>query len=83
MLTDIFNTPLSQAVLPVCLKMSTIVPVPKNSAVESIDNYHLVALTPVVMRYSEQLVLTHIKDTVDTNLDPHRYADRKNLYVSG
>ncbi len=32
-LTDIFNTSLSQAVIPTCLKSTTIIPVPKKSPV--------------------------------------------------
>ncbi|KAF7643375.1 hypothetical protein LDENG_00240400 [Lucifuga dentata] len=52
-LTDIFNISFSQAVVPVCLKMSTIIPVPKNSAVKSMNDYRPVALTPIIMKCFE------------------------------
>lgn len=75
-LTDIFNLSLSQAVVPVCWKTSTIMPVPKNSAAKSKNDYRPVALTPIVMKNFERLVMAHIKDTIDSNADPHQYAYR-------
>ncbi len=39
-LTDIFNTMLSQAVVPTCLKSTTIILVPKKSPVSCLNNYH-------------------------------------------
>ncbi len=36
-LTDIFNTSLSQAVIPTCLKSTTIMPVPKKSPVSCLN----------------------------------------------
>ncbi len=38
-LTDIFNTSLSQAVIPTCLKSTTIIPVPKKSPVSCLNDY--------------------------------------------
>lgn len=56
--------------------------VPKNSAVKSKNDYRPVALTPIVMKSFERLVMAHIKDTVDSNTDPHQYAYRTNRSVS-
>jgi len=81
-LTDIFNLSLSLATVPVCLKTSIIVPVPKKTVVESMNDYRPVALTPLIMKCFERLVLTHIKDTVNITVDPHQYAYRRNRSVS-
>ncbi len=48
-LTDIFNTSLSQAVVPTCLKSTTIIPVPKKSPVSCLNDYRPIALTPIMM----------------------------------
>ncbi len=46
-LTDIFNTSLSQAVIPTCLKSTTIIPVPKKSPVSCLNDYRPIAqITP-------------------------------------
>jgi len=82
LLTDIFNLSLSLASVPVCLKTSIIVPVPKKTVVESMNDYRPVALTPLIMKCFERLVLTHIKDTVNITVDPHQYAYRRNRSVS-
>ncbi len=79
--TDIFNTSLSHAVMSVCLKMSTIIPVLKSSAAACMNDCPLVALTLIVMKCSEHLVMAHIKDTTDINMDPHQ-KDQKNWSVS-
>ncbi|KAK3529628.1 hypothetical protein QTP70_032507 [Hemibagrus guttatus] len=47
--TDIFNLSLSSAVIPMCLKTTTIIPVPKKSPVSCLNDYHPVALTPIIM----------------------------------
>lgn len=44
--TKIFNLSLSQVTVPPCLKSSTIDPLP----VSSLNDYQLVAVTPVVMK---------------------------------
>ncbi|XP_060792292.1 RNA-binding protein 14a isoform X2 [Neoarius graeffei] len=79
--TDIFNTSLPQAVVPVCLKTSSIVPVPKCAAVRSMNDYRPVALTLIVMKCFERLVMDHIKEKVDINVDPDQYVYRRNRSV--
>lgn len=81
-LTDIFNTSLSQAVVPVCLKTSTIIPIPKSSAVMCRNDYRPVALTPIIMKCFERLVMAHMKETIDINVDPHQYPYRENRSAS-
>ncbi len=71
-LTDIFNTSLSQAVIPTCLKSTTIIPVPKKSPVSCLNDYHPIALTPIMMKCFERLVMQKI------TLDPLQIAYRPN-----
>ncbi|KAI3369260.1 hypothetical protein L3Q82_007515 [Scortum barcoo] len=49
------------ATVPVSLKTSIIVPVPKKSAVTCLNDYRPVALTPVIMKCFERIVLKHIQ----------------------
>ncbi len=67
-ITDIFNISLSQESVPTCFKTATIVPVPKKSAVSSLNDYHPVALTSIMC--FEKLVLQHIKNNIPGSLDP-------------
>ncbi|KAI5089719.1 gastrula zinc finger protein XlCGF28.1-like [Silurus meridionalis] len=53
--TDIFNISLSSATVPSCLKMTTIIPVPKKSSVSCLNDYRPVALTPIMMKCFERL----------------------------
>ncbi len=76
--TDIVNTSLLLASVPTCLKTATIVPVPKCSTVTGLNDYRPIALTPVVMKCFERLVMAHIKDSIDVTVDSHQYAYKKN-----
>ncbi|KAI4883003.1 hypothetical protein NFI96_002046 [Prochilodus magdalenae] len=76
-LADIFNVSLTQAAVPTCLKTATIIPVPKSSTVTGLNDYRPIALTPIVTKCFERLVMTHIKATIDVTVDPHQYAYRR------
>lgn len=76
--TDIFNISLSSTVVPTCFKTTTIVPVPKKSPVSCLNDYRPVALTPVIMKCFERLVLRHIKTLLPPSLDPLQFAYRPN-----
>uniref|UniRef100_A0AAZ1X703 Reverse transcriptase domain-containing protein n=1 Tax=Oreochromis aureus TaxID=47969 RepID=A0AAZ1X703_OREAU len=76
--TRLFNLSLDQAAIPSCLKSATIIPVPKKSPITSLNDYHPVALTPVIMKCFERLVLQHIKDYLPPEFDPHQFAYRAN-----
>ncbi|KAI3361850.1 hypothetical protein L3Q82_002181 [Scortum barcoo] len=67
-----------RAAVPTCLKTATIIPIPKTPTVTGLNDYRPVALTPIVMKCFERLVMAHIKDCVDVTVDPHQYAYRKN-----
>ena len=77
-LTDIFNTSLSQAAVPTCFKKTTIIPVPKTSSPSCFNDYRPVALTPIIMKCFERLVMQHIKSTLPPTLDPYQFAYRAN-----
>lgn len=77
-MTAIFNTSLSQDTIPTCLKTSTIVPVPKASTVSCLNDYRPVALTPIVMKCFERLVMASIKKSINITTDSHQYAYRPN-----
>ncbi|KAI3356468.1 hypothetical protein L3Q82_017683 [Scortum barcoo] len=68
---DIFNLSLQLATVPVSLKTSIIVPVPKKSAVTCLNDCCPVALTPVIMKCFERIVLKHIKDIIPAGLDQY------------
>ncbi len=77
-LTDIFNTSLSQAVVPTCLKSTTIIPIPKKSPVSCLNDYRPIALTPIMMKCFERLVMHNIKTSLPNTLDPLQFAYRPN-----
>uniref|UniRef100_A0AAY4BNL9 Reverse transcriptase domain-containing protein n=1 Tax=Denticeps clupeoides TaxID=299321 RepID=A0AAY4BNL9_9TELE len=76
--TDIFNMSLAQAAVPTCLKSTSIVPVPKHSSPTCLNDYRPVALTPIIMKCFERLVLGHLRDFLPPTLDPHQFAYRSN-----
>ena len=63
--------------VPTCFKKATIIPVLKKS-MSSLNDYRPVALTPILMKCFEKLVLKHIKDNIPDRLDPHQFAYRTN-----
>ncbi len=76
--TDIFNISLSQAVVPTCFKATTIIPVPKKSSPSCFNDYRPVALTHILMKCFERLVMQHIKSVPPPSLDPFQFAYRSN-----
>ncbi|XP_024121111.1 uncharacterized protein LOC112142095 [Oryzias melastigma] len=76
--TKIFNRSLAQSTVPVCLKSSIIVPLPKKPHVSSFNDYRPVALTPTVMKCFEKLVRRHITAALPPGLDPHQFLYREN-----
>ncbi|KAK3509858.1 hypothetical protein QTP70_015972, partial [Hemibagrus guttatus] len=60
--TQIFNRSLVQCEVPRCFKRSTIILVPKKPKILGLNDYRPVALTSVVMKSFERLVLAYLKD---------------------
>ena len=61
-----------------CLKTSSIVPVPKHSTAASLNDFRPVALTPIISKCFERLVLAHLKTCLPPTLDPFQFAYRQN-----
>ncbi len=53
-------------------------PIPKNPKLTGLNDYRPVALTSVVMKSFEKLVLAHLKDIPGPSLDPLQFAYRAN-----
>jgi hypothetical protein len=75
---DIFNLSLSRSAVPICFKMSTIVPVPKKAKVTELNHYHSEALTSVIVKCFERQVKNHITSNLPDTLDPLQFPYRPN-----
>ncbi|KAK3520086.1 hypothetical protein QTP70_013044 [Hemibagrus guttatus] len=62
----------TEATVPTCLKTTTIIPMPKHSSAEGLNDFRSVALTPIVMKCFEKLVLSHLIASLPPTLDPHQ-----------
>ncbi|KAL0153228.1 hypothetical protein M9458_051469, partial [Cirrhinus mrigala] len=60
--SQIFNRSLELCEVPSCFKRSTIIPVPKKPKITGLNDYRPVALTSVVMKSFEKLVLAYLKN---------------------
>ncbi|XP_062852418.1 GDNF family receptor alpha-like [Trichomycterus rosablanca] len=80
--THIFNRSLElNCSLPSCFKTSTIIPVPKKTNISGLNDYRPVALTSVVMKVFERLILAYLKTITNSLLDPLQFAYRANRSV--
>uniref|UniRef100_A0A8C6LR59 Reverse transcriptase domain-containing protein n=1 Tax=Nothobranchius furzeri TaxID=105023 RepID=A0A8C6LR59_NOTFU len=77
-LTKLFNLSLSHASVPSCLKSATIIPSPKKSSIDSLNDYRPVALTPVITKCLERLISNNIQACLPTSFDPLQFAYRGN-----
>lgn len=75
-LSDVFNTSLEQAIVPSLFKTATIIPVPKKSCPSCFNDYRPVALTSIIMKCFERLVMAHVKCNLPITLDPFQFAYR-------
>ncbi|KAL0167324.1 hypothetical protein M9458_039168, partial [Cirrhinus mrigala] len=79
--SQIFNRSLKLCEVPSCFKCSTIIPVPKKPKITGLNDYRPVALTSVIMKSLEKLVLAYLKDITGPLLDPLQFAYRANRSV--
>lgn len=79
--TDNFNTSLQQSVVPLCLKETTIVPLPKKTKVTGLSDYWPVALTPIAMNCLEKLVVAHPNSIIPDSLDSLQFVYKPNRSV--
>ncbi len=67
--------------IPSCFKCSTIIPIPKKPKITGLNDYRPVALTSVVMKSFERLVLAYMKASTGPLLEPLQFAYRANRSV--
>ncbi|KAL0163870.1 hypothetical protein M9458_039623, partial [Cirrhinus mrigala] len=79
--SQIFNRSLELCEVPSCFKCSTIIPIPKNPKITGLNDYRPVALTSLIMKSFEKLVLAYLKDITGPLLDPLQFAYRANRSV--
>lgn len=77
-ITDIFNLFLTQANVPACLKSATVVLVPMQSNISTLNDNRPVARTLIITECFARLVLKPVKSTLPPDLNPDRYAYRAN-----
>ncbi|KAK3531616.1 hypothetical protein QTP70_025000, partial [Hemibagrus guttatus] len=79
--SQIFNRSLELCEVPACFKRSTIIPIPKKPKITGFNDYRPVALTSVVMKSFERLVLAYLKNITGPLLDPLQFAYRLLRFV--
>eukprot|EP00061_Rhincodon_typus_P006747 g27725.t1 len=80
--TNIFNISLLQAKVPTSFKKTTIILVAKKAHVVCLNDYHSVALTSIIRKSFEKLVMAHINSSLPACLDPLQFAYRCNSVLS-
>ncbi|KAK3551090.1 hypothetical protein QTP70_012176 [Hemibagrus guttatus] len=76
--SQIFNRSLELCEVPDCFKHSTIIPIPKKPKITGLNDYRPVALTSVVMKLFDRLVLAYLKNITGPLLDLLQFAYRAN-----
>ncbi|KAK3564065.1 hypothetical protein QTP86_007522 [Hemibagrus guttatus] len=79
--SQIFNRSLELCEVPACIKCYTIISIPKKPKITGLNDYRPVALTSVVMKSFERLVLAYLKNITGPLLDPLQFAYRANRSV--
>ena len=72
----LFKQSVDIGVIPTIWKTSIVVPVPKISSPSELNHFRPVALTSIVMKCFESLILSHILPHVQSQLNPHKFAYR-------
>ncbi|KAM3866909.1 uncharacterized protein ACN63O_008607 [Diretmus argenteus] len=79
--TDLYNSILRHCTAPDCSKDSIIIPIPKSNKITCLNNYRPIALTSVVMKLFERIILSHLKEHTSPLLDTRQFAYRPNRSV--
>ena len=80
-LCQLFNRSLQENTIPTLWKRSEIRPIPKTNRPVELNDYRPVALTSVLVKCLERLVLPRILTQVSSNMDPLQFAYRPNRSV--
>ena len=81
--TGIFNRSTELCHVPSLWKSSFIVPVPKKASPVVHNDYRPVALTPVIMKCMEKLVLKDLLGHIGSEMDPCQFAYMPNKGTDG
>ena len=76
--SQLFSWSVRDCTVPNLWKKSTICPIPKNSKPTILNDYRPVALTSIVMKCFERIVLKRLLTQTCTKLDPYQFAYRQN-----
>ncbi len=74
---NIFNLSFAQAIVSNCFKPATIVPVTKNAGAVALNDFCPVALTPIIAKCFESLILSHLKTCLPPTLDQFVYKSNR------
>ena len=73
----LFNWSLNDSTVPSVWKHSVLCPVPKNNKPSALNDYRPVALTSVVMKCFEKVVLSRLVPRIQPHADPLQFAYKK------
>ena len=74
--TIIFNISITKCQIPVIWKTSNIVPVPKKTNVQCMNDLNPIALTSCIMKVFERCLLSYLDPIVSNSIDPYQFAYR-------
>ena len=72
--TYLFNASLNLHIAPVCFKAASVIPVPKKPKATAMNDFRPVALTSVVMKVFERLVLRYLKSVTNSSMNSLQFA---------
>ena len=72
--STLFTWSLKDGIVPVVWKTSTICPIPKNNSPSDLSDNRPIAITSVVMKCFEKIVLRHLLDHTRGMQDPFQFA---------
>eukprot|EP00061_Rhincodon_typus_P009362 g32811.t1 len=76
--TNICSPSLLRSEIPIYFNKTIIIPVPKKNHAACLNDYRSVALTSIIMKCLDRLVMAHIKSSLLDYLDPLHFTYRCN-----
>ena len=77
----LFQRSVNEARIPACWKASTILPVPKSARPSTNNDFRPIALTSLVMKCLERIILQHLIHPIREQIDRHQFAYQSNRSV--
>ena len=79
--STVFAWSLKDGIVPGVWKTSMICPIPKNNSPSDLSDYRPIAITSVVIKCFEKIVLHHLLDPTKGMQDPYQFAYRPNRSI--